>query len=118
MKQISRVVIGLVLVLLVGQVAAPAVTRKSKSEPATHKGVVARKPYLGAIVVDATTGKVLFEENADVKGYPASVQKLMDLLIILEKIEHGKLSLQDQVPVSAKAASTGGSQVWLAEKES
>jgi D-alanyl-D-alanine carboxypeptidase (penicillin-binding protein 5/6) len=39
-------------------------------------------------------------------------------LIILEKIEHGQLSLQDQVPVSAKAAKTGGSQVWLAEKES
>jgi D-alanyl-D-alanine carboxypeptidase (penicillin-binding protein 5/6) len=46
------------------------------------------------------------------------MQKLMDLLIILEKIEHGQLSLQDQVPVSAKAAKTGGSQVWLAEKES
>jgi D-alanyl-D-alanine carboxypeptidase (penicillin-binding protein 5/6) len=42
----------------------------------------------------------------------------MDLLIILEKIEQRQLSLQDQVPVSAKAARTGGSQVWLAEKES
>jgi D-alanyl-D-alanine carboxypeptidase (penicillin-binding protein 5/6) len=38
-------------------------------------------------------------------------------VIILEKIEHGQLSLQDQVPVSAQAAKTGGSQVWLAEKE-
>jgi D-alanyl-D-alanine carboxypeptidase (penicillin-binding protein 5/6) len=46
------------------------------------------------------------------------VLKLMDLLIILEKVEHGQLSLQDQVPVSAKSAKTGGSQVWLAEKES
>src|ERR1043165_6292724 len=46
------------------------------------------------------------------------MQKLMDLLIILEKIERHELSLQDQVPVSAKAAKTGGSQVWLAEKES
>jgi D-alanyl-D-alanine carboxypeptidase (penicillin-binding protein 5/6) len=42
----------------------------------------------------------------------------MDLLIILGKVEHGQLSLQDAVPVSAKAAKTGGSQVWLAEKES
>jgi len=42
----------------------------------------------------------------------------MDLLIILERVERGQLSFQDQVPVSAKAASTGGSQVWLAQNES
>ncbi len=68
--------------------------------------------------MDATTGKVLYEDQADAKGYPASVLKLMDLLIILEKIEQKQLSLQDQVPVSAKASKTGGSQVWLAEGES
>lgn len=79
---------------------------------------MARDPYLGAIVVDAATGRVLFEDHADTKGYPASVQKLMDLLIILEKIEQGQLSLQDQVPVSAKASHIGGSRVWLADKES
>jgi len=79
---------------------------------------MARTPYLGAIVVDSASGRVLFEDNADARGYPASMQKLMDLLIILEKVEHGQLSLQDHVPVSAKAAKTGGSQVWLAEKES
>ncbi len=64
------------------------------------------------------SGKVLLEDGADVKGYPASVLKLMDLLIILEKIEQKQISLQDQVPVSAKASKTGGSQVYLAEKES
>ena len=79
---------------------------------------MARDPYLGAIVVDAASGKVLFQDQADARGYPASMQKLMDLLIILERIEHRQLSLADQVPVSAKAAKTGGSQVWLAEKES
>ncbi|HLH56648.1 MAG TPA: D-alanyl-D-alanine carboxypeptidase family protein [Verrucomicrobiae bacterium] len=79
---------------------------------------MARDPYLGAIAIDAATGKVLFQDQADTHGYPASMQKLMDLLIILERIEHGQLSLTDQVPVSAKAAKTGGSQVWLAEKES
>ena len=83
----------------------------------THNGTMARNPYLGAIVVDSSTGRVLFEDRADAKGYPASVQKLMDLLIILDKIKQGQLSLQDPVPVSAKAAKTGGSQVWLAEKE-
>jgi len=67
--------------------------------------------------VDAATGKVLFEDQADARGYPASVLKLMDLLIILEKIERKQLSLQDPVLVSAKASHTGGSRVWLKEKE-
>ena len=87
----------------------------SKKSPA--KTSIAKPPYLGAIVVDAATGKVLFEDQADAKGYPASVLKLMDLLIILEKIEQRQLSLQDPVTVSAKASNTGGSQVWLADRE-
>ena len=68
--------------------------------------------------MDAASGRVLFEDKADAKGYPASVLKLIDLLIILEKIEQKQLSFQDQVPVSAKSSKTGGSQVYLAEKES
>lgn len=93
-------------------------TGKASSTKARAHGSMARDPYLGAIVIDAASGKVLFQDQADSRGYPASMQKLMDLLIILEKIEHGQLSLTDQVPVSAKAAKTGGSQVWLAQKES
>ena len=77
-----------------------------------------KDPFLGAIVVDADTGRILFQDHPDAKGYPASVLKLMDLLIILEKVEQGKLSLTNQVPVSARASKTGGSQVYLAEKES
>ncbi|HOY60384.1 MAG TPA: serine hydrolase, partial [Verrucomicrobiota bacterium] len=72
---------------------------------------------MGAILVDVGAKRVLFEDRADVEGYPASVLKLMDLLIILERIEQGQLSFEDKVPVSAKAAATGGSQVWLAQGE-
>ena len=116
---------GLLLLLAASQptaVAAAAKTAKSAAPSPADKSArsksIARDPWLGAIVVDAATGKVLYEAQADVKGYPASVLKLMDLLIILEKIEQKQLSLQDQVPVSAKASHTGGSRVWLAEKES
>ena len=62
-------------------------TAAPKSAKASRKDVIAREPYLGAIVVDAASGKVLFEDHADARGYPASVLKLMDLLIILEKVE-------------------------------
>ena len=118
-------VTGLLLLLTAGQPTAEAAAAKTaKSTAASPAGKsarsksISRDPWLGAIVLDAATGKVLFEDQADAKGYPASVLKLMDLLIILEKIEQKQLSLQDQVPVSAKASHTGGSQVWLAEKES
>src|SRR5579859_4094041 len=117
--------LGFLFLSLVGgfETAAPAQTGSKPAPSAAlhksaHKGSISRAPFLGAIVVEAGTGKVLFEQGADVKGYPASVLKLMDLLIILGKIENHELSLQDAVPVSAKAAKTGGSQVWLAEKES
>jgi serine-type D-Ala-D-Ala carboxypeptidase (penicillin-binding protein 5/6) len=107
----------LVLSLAVAPLLFAASAHSAKPKPATH-GIMSRDPYLGAIVVEAATGKVLFEDQADAKGYPASMQKLMDLLIILERIEHHQLALTDQVPVSAKAAQTGGSQVWLAANES
>ena len=117
--------LGLILFLIAGQWAAQAATHetgKSTADSPTaktaHKDTMARSPYLGAIVMDAASGRVLFEDQADAKGYPASVLKLMDLLIILEKIEQKQLSLQDQAPVSARASHTGGSRVWLREKES
>ena len=53
-----------------------------------------REPYKGAIVVDAETGAVLFEDRADELGYPASIVKLMDMLLIDHKIK--QIQLQDQ----------------------
>lgn len=88
-------------------------SQKSKKTAQT----TARNPYLGAIVIDAATGKVLFEDNADVKGYPASITKLMDLMILLEAVQSKRLSLQDQVTVTAEASRIGGSQVYLKEHE-
>ncbi len=121
MKPIRRY-LGLLFLVFLGLTPGWAATsansgKSGNPSKAPRFTTMARNPYLGAIAVDAGTGRVLFEDQADARGYPASMQKLMDLLIILEKIERGQLSLQDPVPVSAKAAKTGGSQVWLAEKE-
>jgi len=74
-------------------------------------------PYLGAVVLDGTTGAVIFDDNANGKGYPASMIKLMDLLIVFESIEKGALRLTDKVRVTADAARMGGSQVYLKENE-
>jgi D-alanyl-D-alanine carboxypeptidase (penicillin-binding protein 5/6) len=117
MRQIAgrAAAVGLVLCLVA---TPPACLAAAGKGAAPRVPQTARNPYLGAIVLDAASGRVLFEDQADAKGYPASVLKLMDLLIVLEQIGQGRLSLQDQVGVSAKASHTGGSRVWLAEKES
>jgi D-alanyl-D-alanine carboxypeptidase (penicillin-binding protein 5/6) len=78
---------------------------------------MARSPYVGAIVVDAETGEVLFEDGADRKTYPASVVKMMDLLLVLEAVERNEVALDDAVRITADAAKTGGSQIYLKENE-
>ena len=70
-----------------------------------------------AILMEATTGAVLYEHNADEALPPASVTKVMTLLLVMEAIEDGKLSLDDIVTASAHAASMGGSQIFLKEGE-
>lgn len=89
-----------------------------EEEAPRPKSTVAREPYLGAIVVDAADGRVLFEENADAAGYPASVLKLMLLLTAMEQIKAGQLTLKDPVPVRATAVSTEGADLKLKEGES
>lgn len=70
-----------------------------------------------AVLMDASTGKVLMSMNADEKLYPASVTKIMTLLLVTEAIDSGKISLSDTVTASATAVSKGGSQIWLKEGE-
>ncbi len=66
-----------------------------------------------AILMEASSGKVLYEQNADEPLPPASVTKIMTLLICMEAIDDGKMALTDTVTVSEHAASMGGSQVFL-----
>jgi len=70
-----------------------------------------------AILMEAGTGRVLYEQNADEALPPASVTKVMTLLLVMEAIEEGKISLEDTVRTSAHAASMGGSQIFLKEGE-
>ena len=66
-----------------------------------------------AILIENTTGKVLFEKNADEKVAIASLTKMMSQIIILEQIEAGKLTWDEMVKVSANAAGYGGTQIYL-----
>ncbi|MCF3649110.1 D-alanyl-D-alanine carboxypeptidase family protein [Synoicihabitans lomoniglobus] len=73
--------------------------------------------YKGAIVVNATTGEVLFEDRSDVVSPPASVTKLMTFLVIHDAIQAGEITLQTPVEVTADDARMGGTQVWLKHRE-
>ena len=66
-----------------------------------------------AILMEASSGRVLFEQNADEALPPASVTKIMTLLLCMEAYDEGKIKLSDMVTVSEHAASMGGSQVYL-----
>ena len=87
------------------------------SIPAAWGAPISRDPYLGAIVLDANTGAVLFEDGADRPGYPASMLKLMDLFLILDRVKQGSVRLEDPVMITKEVAAIGGSQVYLDPRE-
>lgn len=66
-----------------------------------------------AVLMEVYTGTVLFDQNSDEKLPPASITKIMSLLLIMEAIDSGKISLSDTVSASEHASSMGGSQIWL-----
>lgn len=123
-KQTGRVLQVLVVAVAAATIglseAATPVRSKKTAAPSGRAELPTRSanPYLGAIVVDAATGQALFEQGADQAGFPASVIKLMDMLVILDLVQEGQVSLSNTVTVTADAARVGGSQVYLAEKES
>ena len=69
------------------------------------------------VLMDETTGKVLLKENENEKLYPASVTKIMSMLLVMEALDGNKIRLTDTVAATPTAASKGGSQIWLKEGE-
>lgn len=108
------------------EIAAPVVEnragylRNDLPDNRTNKafGKLVKAPYRGAIVIDADTGKILFEKDANAYAYPASVTKLMTLLLLLEDVEAGKSTLDDVIAIPKAACRVGGSQVYLDPRES
>ncbi len=91
--------------LFLGFLAASAL------EKSTHKG------YAGAIVIDAGTGRVLFEDNADVSNPPASMAKLMTFAVLHDKLASGAITLQTPVRIAVEDSKMGGTQVFLDPRE-
>ena len=96
-----------VLFLIVGMLANPIDSLASPPEVTAGS----------AILIESSTGQIVCEKNANERRSPASITKIMTLLIIFEKLDEGKISLEEPVLVSNHASSMGGSQVFLAEGE-
>lgn len=84
----------------------------ARVEPSEHKTGM-KVEAKAAVLMDAESGEVLFAQNAHKKLPPASVTKVMTMLLILEGCDSGKISLSDTVTISERAASMGGSQMYM-----
>lgn len=113
---------------------APNVARETIARPGTREGYLRNDrpnrrtskvygelkgdPYHGAIVVDARTGKILYENRATTYCYPASVTKLMTMLIVLDQVDAGVVRLDEKVAITKEGTGVGGSQAYFDTRES
>ena len=86
-------------------------TDTEKSTEERTDGAIVSAPSV--LLMEKSTGQVIYEKDADSKRPPASVTKIMTLLLIFDALEEGKINLEDEVTTSEYAASMGGSQVFL-----
>lgn len=113
-----RITLLLTLGLLAAALHTPAhAAAKPTARPAAKPTATTTVDHRGYIVTDATTGRVLLENNADTPNPPASVTKLMTFLVVHDKITAGQLTFDTPVTISREARRMGGSQVYLEEKE-
>lgn len=114
MKHILKAGIGMILVmwcLLFPAVLSPVTVLAEEEQEAGTSGVEVSAP--SAVLMEVSTGTILFEKNGDTARPPASVTKVMTLLLIFDSLEKGDITLEDEVTTSEYAASMGGSQVFL-----
>lgn len=104
---------ALMFALLFGWLCAFSAYAAGESESVSTSAFTEEIDARSAILMDADSGKILYEKNADTALPPASVTKVMTMLLVMEAIDDGRIRLDDTVTVSEKAASMGGSQVFL-----
>ena len=114
-KNIVYFIIGVMAVFMIRPLQIMAAEGNMTAETDGKLSIGIEAPH--AILMEASTGMILYEKEANVSVSPASVTKIMTMLLIFEALEENKIKLEDTVVVSEKAASMGGSQVFLESGE-
>lgn len=109
------IIISMLFLVLLQPLRSQAAEDQGFAESVTEVSIGIEAPH--AVLMEASTGTVLYQKNADTAVAPASVTKIMTMLLIFEALEENKIKLEDTVVVSEKAASMGGSQVFLEPNE-
>lgn len=109
----KRILYGIIsFLLIVSGLFIYSMQQKDK-ETIVHAEVDLNLSCGSAYLIEQTTGKVIYAQNEEVKMYPASMTKMMGLILVCEALENEQIKLDDMVSVSSAAASMGGSQVFL-----
>ena len=108
---------SLALVLLCAAALSPTTPLAARSRPTRPADTSDPYAFKGAIVMDAATGNVLFEDHADLVNPPASMTKLMTFLVLHDKLQSGALTLSTPVKITNEDAKMGGTQVFLDPRE-
>ena len=121
-KMLCMILLAGMLLGLLPRAAAEAPAEAAAETPAEDAVEAAAEAPVevhapSAILMDVATGTVLFEKNADDRREPASVTKVMTLLLVMEALDAGQIGWNDRVTASAAAAGKGGSQIYLEEGE-
>ena len=114
MKKTLRAAVRRTAALLCALLVLYAPAAAGAGEEAAEPAGMSAKSY---ILMDVQSGEVLLEKNADEALPPASITKIMTMLLVLEAVERGECAMSDTVTASAHAVSMGGSQIWLKENE-
>ena len=114
MQRSAAVLIGVVfLSQAISFAAANAQARRAPKAAAEDK----EAPYTAALLMEARSGQILFEQDVHKPWPPASLTKMMLMLIVMERLKQGALKLDEPIEVSARASKMGGSQVYLKQGE-
>lgn len=120
-KVIKNFLSAIAIIIAISIVASICVYAEPDNKRGLHPDESSADPLgldcKSAILLEANTGTVLYEKNADEPLPPASVTKIMTLLLVMEAIEDGRVEYGDKVRASANACSMGGSQIYLRENE-
>ena len=105
-KHLCRALLALTLALAVTGITLPTAWAAESEENAPLD-------CASALLMEAESGRVLFEYNADDRHAPASITKIMTMLLVCEAVDAGQIFLDDTVTTSPYASSMGGSEIWL-----